>query len=87
MSKLTGRLRYRTGAFGKVVLQVEEHRFGMPAYSRHVGCWTDWRDADVQDLVSGAIRQPDNSHIADLSRAPSNPPSGGSSAGPIASAK
>jgi hypothetical protein len=56
---LTGRTRYRLGFNGRIVVQVEEKWFGMPAYSRQVGYNTSWRDAgalDLQQLEPPSVR-------------------------------
>jgi len=57
MSRLTGRVRFREGFRGVVVMQVEYLWAGMPAYSRDVfENNVDWRDANTIDLSHPNLR-------------------------------
>jgi hypothetical protein len=49
-SGLTGKTRFRTTMFGKLVLQVE---YSYTDYDQHAGSTTrnNWRDARVEDLT------------------------------------
>lgn len=49
--RLTGKTRYRINFRGRLIVQVEEWWWGMPAFSRWVGWNLRWRDADPLDLA------------------------------------
>jgi hypothetical protein len=55
--RLTGKIAFRQGFGGRVVLRVEYLWAGMQAYSRHVReNNVDWRDADALDLSHPNLR-------------------------------
>lgn len=55
---LTGKTRFRTGLFGKLILQVQETRKCSASYNDP---WDDdrtyniWRDATTQDVLRGDL--------------------------------
>lgn len=53
---LTGKYRFRSGLFGRMVLQVQFYWTGMPAYSRTVVTEPRWRDATALDLSDPQLR-------------------------------
>lgn len=54
MSKLTGRVRYRTTWRGKLILQVEES-LSTARYPDDTHEYKDWRDATVSDMVVATV--------------------------------
>ena len=55
--KLTGKRRYRIGAFGKVILQVEfVNRYEDPMTFTSSGLeYTYWRDAALEDISENSL--------------------------------
>jgi hypothetical protein len=57
---LTGRTRYRSGWFGRLILQVEFQYRCIPAGARcSLSNWVtrnEWRDATTSDALAGNIR-------------------------------
>jgi hypothetical protein len=48
--KLTGEIKYRSGWFGKVILQVEIVVESQDEYSLATHEYNDWRDARIEDM-------------------------------------
>lgn len=61
---LTGKHRWRSDWRGRPILEVQVRLFGMPAYSRTVGHWTEWRQATMDDLL-----EPELEHLLDRAAA------------------
>ncbi len=55
VSNFTGRTRFRTNQRGKLILQVEFKQTEWIGEVIHV---RKWRDANVQDLLSGIVGEP-----------------------------
>lgn len=52
---LTGKTRFRTGLFGKLILQVQVTR-QQSSYPDDVRDYTVWRDATTRDVLGGDLK-------------------------------
>lgn len=52
---LTGKTRYRTGWFGRLILQVEEQIGRTDPMTCETDYFPRWRDAKAEDLLSSGV--------------------------------
>lgn len=61
MATETGRTRHRIDWRGRLILQLEERFEGFPGGVRiafgNERTWTEWRDADVDDILDGIVSE------------------------------